>query len=114
MLRRTDGRAWLVGGGLHSGLGGLVGDLAGQDDQAGLPKDHAPQLSGTAAYRPDGVDLAAALESEARRQLADGGRERVFTREVHLTDEGADLLVRTLARATTGILRSMPDGPRGL
>jgi lysophospholipase L1-like esterase len=45
------------------------------------------------------VDLASALESEARRQVADGGRDRVFTREVHLTDEGADLLARTLARS---------------
>jgi hypothetical protein len=37
------------------------------------------------------------LEGEAERQRAADGADKVFTREVHLTDEGCDLLGRTLA-----------------
>jgi len=37
------------------------------------------------------------LEGEAERQRAANGADTVFTREVHLTDEGCDLLGRTLA-----------------
>ena len=45
------------------------------------------------------IDLAAALEGEAERQRAETGRDSVFTSEVHLTDEGADLLARMLGQA---------------
>ena len=45
------------------------------------------------------VDLAAALEAEAERQRVADGKDGVFTSEVHLTDEGADLLARTLAQS---------------
>jgi len=43
------------------------------------------------------VDLAAVLEAEAERQVAANGSDTIFTSEVHITDEGADLLARTLA-----------------
>jgi len=52
-----------------------------------------------AAHEIPVVDLAAALEGEADRQRAENGSDRIFTSEVHLTDEGADLLARTLAQA---------------
>jgi len=45
------------------------------------------------------VDLARVLEAEAERQRAESGRDSIFTSEVHLTDEGADLLARTLCQA---------------
>lgn len=42
-------------------------------------------------------DARSVLEPEADRQRAEKGQDKVFTREVHLTDEGCDLLGRTLA-----------------
>jgi lysophospholipase L1-like esterase len=45
------------------------------------------------------VDLAAPLEAEAERQRVADGKDTVFTSEVHLTNEGADLLARTLAQS---------------
>ena len=42
-------------------------------------------------------DARAVLEPEAERQRAERGQDTLFTREVHLTDEGCDLLGRTLA-----------------
>jgi hypothetical protein len=53
------------------------------------------------------VDLAAALEGEAERQRAASGADQVFSGEVHLTDAGADLLARELARSilALGMLR---------
>lgn len=42
-------------------------------------------------------DARGALEREAERQSVEKGQDSVFTREVHLTDEGCDLLGRTLA-----------------
>ncbi len=42
-------------------------------------------------------DARSVLEPEADRQRAAKGQDTVFTREVHLTDEGCDLLGRTLA-----------------
>jgi lysophospholipase L1-like esterase len=45
------------------------------------------------------VDSARVLEDEVDRQRAAGGTDRIFTSEVHLTDEGSDLLARTMAEA---------------
>jgi hypothetical protein len=48
-------------------------------------------------------DARAALEAEADRQRAETGLDRIFVRpdkrngEVHMTDEGCDLLARTFA-----------------
>jgi lysophospholipase L1-like esterase len=42
-------------------------------------------------------DARSVLEREADRQRAEKGSDTVFTREVHLTDEGCDLLARTLS-----------------
>lgn len=44
------------------------------------------------------VDAAPVIEAEAARQLAEKGREDIFGHEVHLLDQGADLLARTLAK----------------
>ena len=43
------------------------------------------------------IDAESVLEGEMRRQLIRDGAQRIFTHEVHLTDEGADLLARTVA-----------------
>jgi hypothetical protein len=43
------------------------------------------------------VEAQAALEEESARRRAEGGAE-IFTHEVHLTDEGADLLAQVWAR----------------
>lgn len=43
------------------------------------------------------VDAERVLEEAARKQVEEKGEESIFTWEVHLTDEGADLLARTFA-----------------
>ncbi|MFH1998982.1 MAG: SGNH/GDSL hydrolase family protein [Planctomycetota bacterium] len=43
------------------------------------------------------VDAEKTLEDEARKQAGDPGKAAIFTWEVHLTDEGADLLAKTFA-----------------
>lgn len=45
------------------------------------------------------VDAALALEVEAQRQRRASGEQRVFSHEVHLYDEGAELLAKTFAAA---------------
>ncbi len=45
------------------------------------------------------VETGRALEKEAARQVAETGADRIFTSEVHMTDEGCDLLARTFAAA---------------
>ena len=45
------------------------------------------------------IEAADVLEGQAAAQRAEQGVDRIFTDEVHLTDEGADLLARTLDQA---------------
>jgi len=42
-------------------------------------------------------DARSVLEAEASRQSAQAGKDSIFTNEVHMTDEGCDLLARTIA-----------------
>jgi lysophospholipase L1-like esterase len=42
-------------------------------------------------------DARTVLEAEAARQAAEKGRDSIFTNEVHMTDEGCELLARTIA-----------------
>lgn len=42
-------------------------------------------------------DARPVLEAEAARQVAQLGKDSIFTNEVHMTDAGCDLLARTLA-----------------
>ncbi len=42
-------------------------------------------------------DARPVLETEAARQVAELGKDSIFTNEVHMTDAGCDLLARTLA-----------------
>ena len=50
------------------------------------------------------IDAASVLDGEAERQREEGrtdegpGNDSIFTNDVHLTDEGADLLAREVAR----------------
>jgi lysophospholipase L1-like esterase len=45
------------------------------------------------------VETAKIVEDEAARQLAEKGREDIFGSEVHLLDQGSDLLAKTFAEA---------------
>ena len=43
------------------------------------------------------IDARPVLETEAARQREQSGTDRIFAHEVHLLDEGSDLLARTIA-----------------
>ncbi len=76
----------------------LDGASSKQAQLAGLARNDAILKAVAAERSVPLVDAKPVLEAERDRQLGEEGAQRIFTHEVHLTDEGCELLARTLAR----------------